>query len=262
MRWADMDMLKHVNNVTYLSYLQEARLALFGGSAAGTATVARHRVEFVAPMTFGSDPVLVDTWASEIDDDGFSLVHEVHQVKGDQRIVHLRAESRLEHRLSTAERAVLEGVRGDSPSWREVVGPMRSGGGRYDLQVRWTDLAGDQTWDGALFEYFQESRISYVFALRGRGEKWTEHVVARTDVDYLAPVRYRTEPYVVRSWIGRIGTSSFTIESELLDGEQVLARGVVVMVAFDVATQSSAGMTQAQRVTLEREFAATEVLVR
>lgn len=260
MRWADMDMLKHVNNVTYLSYLQEARLALFGGSAAATATVARHRVEFVAPMTFGPDPALVDTWASEIDDDGFSLVHEVHQVKGERRIVHLRAETRVQHRLSAAERGVLEGIRGEAPPWRPVAGPLRSGGGRYDLHVRWTDLAGDQAWDGALFEYFQESRIGYVFALRGKGEKWTEHVVARTDVDYLAPVRHRTEPYVVRSWIGRIGTSSFTVESELLDGDRVLARGVVVMVAFDVATQSSAAMTEAQRVTLQRELAATEVV--
>ena len=32
MRWADMDLLGHVNNVTYLDYLAEARERLFPDS--------------------------------------------------------------------------------------------------------------------------------------------------------------------------------------------------------------------------------------
>jgi len=28
-RWADMDMLRHINNVSYVDYLQEARIDMF-----------------------------------------------------------------------------------------------------------------------------------------------------------------------------------------------------------------------------------------
>jgi len=33
MRWADMDMLGHVNNVTYVDYLQEARIDMLAAHA-------------------------------------------------------------------------------------------------------------------------------------------------------------------------------------------------------------------------------------
>ena len=37
LRWADLDLLGHVNNVRYVDYLQEARLDLLrGGLAAGS----------------------------------------------------------------------------------------------------------------------------------------------------------------------------------------------------------------------------------
>ena len=45
LRWADMDLLGHVNNVTYLDYVAEARQALFAGHSAGRASVTRHQVD-------------------------------------------------------------------------------------------------------------------------------------------------------------------------------------------------------------------------
>ena len=35
MRWADMDLLGHVNNVTYVDYLQEARVDMLRVHPAG-----------------------------------------------------------------------------------------------------------------------------------------------------------------------------------------------------------------------------------
>ena len=35
LRWADLDLLGHVNNVTYLDYVEEAREALFDGLRPG-----------------------------------------------------------------------------------------------------------------------------------------------------------------------------------------------------------------------------------
>ena len=69
MRWADMDLLGHVNNVTYLDYVAEARENLFPGSPAGRAPVTRHQVEFVSPLVFRRRPVLVDSWVTDVSDD-------------------------------------------------------------------------------------------------------------------------------------------------------------------------------------------------
>ena len=54
MRWADMDLLGHVNNVTYVDYLQEARVDMLrvhapargGEELAEGVVVVRHEVEF------------------------------------------------------------------------------------------------------------------------------------------------------------------------------------------------------------------------
>ena len=62
LRWADLDLLGHVNNVTYLDYVAEAREALFAGLPAGRAAVSRYQVEFLKPLVFSRTPVLVDSW--------------------------------------------------------------------------------------------------------------------------------------------------------------------------------------------------------
>ena len=102
--------------------------------------------------------------------------------------------------------------------------------------------------------FFQESRIGYLASLYTKGEKWSDHVVARTDVDYLAPIMFRLEPYDVHSWISHLGTKSFTIAAEIRDGVRVLARAQVVMVTFDRASQVSAPMPDQQRACLQREL--------
>ena len=63
LRWADLDLLGHVNNVTYVDYLQEARVDLFRTHAPGQSApddlaegvvVVRHEVTYVSPLTFRS----------------------------------------------------------------------------------------------------------------------------------------------------------------------------------------------------------------
>jgi acyl-CoA thioester hydrolase len=123
------------------------------------------------------------------------------------------------------------------------------------LHVRLADLdqRGEVT-PGRHLELFQEARIRFLMDLHTRGEKWSHHVVARTDVDLLAPVRHRAAAYDVRSWIGHLGERSFSIAAELADGDRVLARATSVMVAFDMETQRPTTMTPEQRARLEREI--------
>ncbi len=132
------------------------------------------------------------------------------------------------------------------------------------MQVRPGDLDEDgMVSDGVLFEYLQESRIRYVMDLHTRGQSWTHHVIARTDVQYLRPMPFRAAPYAVHSWIGSVGTKSFTICAEVRDEDAVLAEATVVMVTFDKEAQRPAPMAQcAARAPGAGSSALAEVLHR
>jgi acyl-CoA thioester hydrolase len=259
LRWADMDMLGHVNNVRYLDYLAAAREAAFEGSPVGTARVASHRVEFVRPLVFHREPVLLDTWVTDVGAGRLALAQEVYDERPDgDRRTYLRASSVLETGIVPDERdrERSEQLRGPDHTWRELERPRRPPRSSFGVQVRRADLdeAGLVS-DAVLFEYLQESRIRYVMDLHTRGQSWTHHVIARTDVDYLRPIPHRSSPYDVHSWIGRVGTRSFTICAEVRDGDVVMASATVVMVTFDKEAQRPTAMADSQRSRLEAELA-------
>jgi acyl-CoA thioester hydrolase len=127
LRWADMDSLGHVNNVTYVDYLQEARVDMLavhapetGGEAlAEGVVVVRHEVEFVAPLVFRPDPVRIETWVSRIRAASFTMRYEIlDELPDGERRVYTRASTVLTpfvfaterpRRISEAENDVLQG---------------------------------------------------------------------------------------------------------------------------------------------------------
>ena len=85
LRWADMDQLAHINNVAYLDYVQEARIAMFAlhpglheASSGDGLVVVRHELEFLAPLKFRKRPVLIDTWITEVRAGSFTMAYEVY----------------------------------------------------------------------------------------------------------------------------------------------------------------------------------------
>lgn len=276
LRWADMDMLGHVNNVTYVDYLQEARIDMFATHAGFTGVadlaegvvVVRHEVEFVRPLVFHRRPVQVEVWITEVRAGSFTMAYEVYDDPrpghDESRTVYLRASSVLApyvfateapRRLSATEREVLHRFLEPAES-REPIAIEGASRHVYGMKVRFSDVDVYRHVNNVkYFEYFQEARIQYLATLYVKGDAWGDHVVARTDVDYLAPLLFRLEPYDVHSWVSRVGTRSFTIASEIRDGDRVLARAQVVMVTFDRETQSSATMPPDQRARLEIETA-------
>jgi acyl-CoA thioester hydrolase len=262
LRWADLDLLGHVNNVTYLDYVSEAREALFAGHPAGRAPVTRHQVEFVKPLVFRRTPVLVDSWVTDVGAEEYALAHEVYDAPADgdregqqERSVYLRASTVVAHALSEDERAIAEQFPGPAHEWRPLTNETRPAAGVYDLTVRRSDLdESGRARAGVYFEYVQEARIRYLMDMHTRGERWSQHVVARTDIDYVAPLRHRRDPYSVHSWVGHLGSRSFTIQSEVRDGALVLASAAVVMVTFDLETQRTTEMAAEQRARLEKEL--------
>lgn len=274
LRWADMDMLQHVNNVVYVDYLQEARADLYASHAelqrpaddAGDEglVVVRHELDFLRPLHFRHQPVLVDTWVTQVGGASFTLAHEVYDETASGRVVYLRASSRLApysqetglpRRLADVEKAFLE-------TYREPAVPRpplsREGSSThvYPLRVRWSDLDPNRHVNNVKFvEYFQEARVGWMSALAEPGDEPAHVAVARIDLDYRRPMLFRQAPYDVHSWVSHVGTSSFTVAGEIRDGAEVLATSEVVLVAFDPVSQTSAPMAEVYRTRLQEQLA-------
>jgi acyl-CoA thioester hydrolase len=125
---------------------------------------------------------------------------------------------------------------------------------RYQLNVRFSDVDLYRHVNNVkYFEYYQEARLALLGSL-GRldeavGSGFTT-VVARTGVEYKRPILFRSEPYVVETWVTRVGTSSYTLASEIKDGGTVLSAAEVVAVRFDVARQRPCPLTEEERALL------------
>ncbi len=260
LRWADLDSLGHINNVVYVDYLQEARVslmrAMLGDRSADLAEgvlVVRHEVTYLAPLTFGFVPVRIECWVTEVRAASFTMAYEVYHAGADgTRTTYLRATTVLApyvfalerpRRLSEEEKQAL------TPYVEESFGPRttripplaREQAHRFPLHVRFSDVDLYRHVNNVkYFEYLQEARVRQMSELT-RGTTFTRpsFVVAQTDVDYRLPILLRHEPYDVWSAIIAVGTRSMTIESEIADETQVLARGRVTVVFFDPATQRS-----------------------
>lgn len=271
-----MDMLQHVNNVTYVDYLQEARIDMFaahpefrgGEDLAEGVVVVRHELEFLAPLTFRSRPVVVDSWITEIRAASFTMAYEVYEAAppdgGEGRTVYLRASSVLApfvfaterpRRISEVEREVLgrylEPAEPRGPVVRSAADPGAGTGHVFPLRVRWSDVDAYRHVNNVKYiEYFQEARIRFMMHLHQPGDTFSSIVVARTDVDYRRPILFRQEPYAVHSRISHVGRTSFVITAEIRDGDQVLASSDVVVVGFDRETQRAARLEPDHRTRL------------
>ena len=263
-RWGDLDPLGHVNNVVYADYLQEARADLLrergagrvGGQSDGL-VVVRHEIEYVAQMRFSLKPVTIESWVSETRASTLTLEHEVYRpdpTAPGGRTVFVRARSLLApfdlatqepRRLRPQDRESLStyAESTDAPPCRPAPFTVsRDRAAHYPINVRFSDLdvlghVNNVNYLG----YFQEARIWLMGELqRGLDAPRQASVIAHTDIDYLAPLLLRAETYDCWSQIGRVGTRSATVLSEITDGDQVLARATVVMVSIDPATGQSA----------------------
>ncbi|UMG91695.1 thioesterase family protein [Nocardioides sp. TF02-7] len=105
------------------------------------------------------------------------------------------------------------------------------------------------------FEYFQESRIRLFMDLsRDLPRIEQPVVVAHIEVDYLAPILLRAEPYDCWTRVARIGRTSAVLESEIVDGDRPLARARVVLVFVDPQTQQPAEPDPVFRRRLQEVF--------
>ncbi|MFJ9390997.1 acyl-CoA thioesterase [Nocardioides sp. NPDC101246] len=277
MRWADLDMLGHVNNVVYVDYLQEARVDMLRTHARSPQTqglaegvvVASHQVTYLAPLLFDFTPVHVESWVTDIRAASFTMAYEIFRDQPDgTRKVYVRASTVLApyvfatespRRLRPEEKAnlqpYLEGYPEEwSPKPLALGEPKRLEDGRFPLYVRFSDVdAYGHVNNVKYFEYFQESRLALMKRLSSHNDikSWPSVVVAQTDVTYHAPVLARSEPYDVWSYVSRLGTKSMTIESEIADGDLRLARGQVTLVFYDLESGKAVEPSPQVRAAVE-----------
>ena len=90
-RWFDMDAFGHVNNVTFLRYLEEARMDFAVTHAwdsdrlrdDAVAVVAQHDIAYLRPLRYRSEPVTVELWITSLDDSAFTLAYEIKDEPGE-----------------------------------------------------------------------------------------------------------------------------------------------------------------------------------
>ena len=111
--------------------------------------------------------------------------------------------------------------------------------------VRWGDLdAFGHVNNATYLVYAQEARFAW--------SKMLEMVVARAEVDFIAPI-YTGDIYIdVEIWVHKIGNSSFALTYEMKNGDELLARVKTVQVTVSMDTKRSRPINDAEREFLTK----------
>ena len=85
-RFSDTDAMGHVNNARFLTYLEDARIALFrrfleqGVSIIESgAIIARIEIDYVRPLLLRPEPVTVSVWVTAVGRSSFTLTYTIEQ---------------------------------------------------------------------------------------------------------------------------------------------------------------------------------------
>jgi acyl-CoA thioester hydrolase len=119
-RWADLDAFKHINNATYLVYMQEARadFTWFSRIAKGEEpmladmVVARAEVDYLSPIHETGTTLDVEIYIEKISNSSFVMVYEMSQggtlrARGKTVQVGVDMETEKARRLRDSEREFL-----------------------------------------------------------------------------------------------------------------------------------------------------------
>jgi acyl-CoA thioester hydrolase len=111
--------------------------------------------------------------------------------------------------------------------------------------VRWGDLdAFGHVNNATYLVYAQEARFAW--------SKMIEMVVARAEVDFIAPI-YTGDIYIdVEIWVNKVGNSSFGVTYEMKNGDELLARVKTVQVTVSMDTKKSRPINDAERDFLNK----------
>jgi acyl-CoA thioester hydrolase len=121
--------------------------------------------------------------------------------------------------------------------------------------VRWDDIdAFGHLNNSKYLVLFQEARVQWSFIqekVRTEAPTLTEMVVARAEVDFIAPIYEGGLFYDVTLWVETIGGSSFKLSYEVTGADgTIFANGMTVQVAVDMQTKKSRPLSDTERAFL------------
>ena len=111
--------------------------------------------------------------------------------------------------------------------------------------VRWGDLdAFGHVNNATYLVYAQEARFAW--------SKMIEMVVARAEVDFIAPI-YTGDFFLdIDIWVHKIGTSSFGVTYEMKNGDELVAVVKTVQVTVSMDTKKSRPLNDVERDFLNK----------
>lgn len=123
--------------------------------------------------------------------------------------------------------------------------------------VRWDDLdAFGHLNNASYLTLIQEARFQWSYGeATARNEKpiLLDMVVARAEVDYLAPIYDGGKFYDITLWVDEIGGASFKLSYEVLGKDGLVhARVRTVQVVIDMETKKSRRLTEEERTFLNK----------
>lgn len=134
LRWSDVDVFGHVNNVQYLRLLEDARtIALTRWFPDGLALLSRgmlvasHEIEYLVQLDYRIEPVAVDIWVTKLGGAGYHVGYVVQDPPEVGSTRYAVAETSLAlfdfdtgapRRMSSDEREVLGRLLAPPPAFR------------------------------------------------------------------------------------------------------------------------------------------------
>jgi len=121
LRWSDMDIYHHVNNVAYANYLETARVQFLAAHNLEPTVegygqlVARLEIDYKAPLEYRAEPVQMELWVSAVGTSSYVINYELR----DEQTVYIQAKTvmvcvSVEHgvpgRIPAVLRQILEGT--------------------------------------------------------------------------------------------------------------------------------------------------------
>lgn len=127
---------------------------------------------------------------------------------------------------------------------------------KCQLQIRWADLdAFKHINNAAYLVYMQEARADFTWFSRiAKGEEplLADMVVARAEVDFLAPIHQTGTTLDVEIYIEKVSNSSFVMVYEISQGGTLRARGKTVQVGVDMDTEKARRLRDNEREFLSQ----------
>jgi acyl-CoA thioester hydrolase len=254
LRWTDLDVYGHVNNVMVADYLQQARAQfLLAGPAHGLLesglVVVSHQIVYRRAIQYSDDPLRIELGISELGAARFVVAYRLLQdgqlcVEARTVLCPFDFTTQLPRRLSGVERDYLAAHQVEVAAPSELAAPELAGrGSALDVHTRWSDPDRYGHINNVRFlDYVLAGRLDMTIrahpsmARVGMGVAGAINwLVARQDIDYLAQMDFRLTPYRVLTAPVQIGQSSVVLATEIIDPQDdtVLARARVVLVSAD-----------------------------